>query len=63
MIAVRPWEDKWVEPDKRDILLIKDSKLGEPLADVKVHDAKGNLVDLDGITVDFPSDITGMTPV
>lgn len=54
MIAVRQWADRWVEPEKRKILILKDKNFEKPLARVKVHDAEGNEIDLDGITAELP---------
>lgn len=63
MIAVRQWADKWVEPEKRNILILKDKNFEKPLASIKVHDAEGNELDLDGITAELPGRETSSKPV
>ncbi|MEM9622438.1 MAG: helix-turn-helix domain-containing protein [Pseudomonadota bacterium] len=55
IVAVRQWADKWVEPEDRAIVELTDSQRGKPLARLLVRDQRGRALDIEDITVRFPT--------
>ena len=54
MVALRQWSDKWVEPEARNILIMKDRAKQQPLPYMQVLDSEGNRLTLHDIRAELP---------
>ncbi|MEM7358428.1 MAG: helix-turn-helix domain-containing protein [Pseudomonadota bacterium] len=54
VITIRQWADKWIEPEKRNILVVKDAENNQPLPRIEVRNRKGKPLGLEDITASMP---------
>lgn len=55
VITLRQWADKWVEPEKRNILVVKDAETNQPLPRIEVRNSRGKPLGLEDITAEMPA--------